>query len=73
MIRRALSKHGLQLLRECDIASRFEDSPQECRVLYVADPALLSRAISIDISAALWLPLPVVVAEEARLSPHLIS
>jgi uncharacterized protein (DUF302 family) len=68
MIRRALSKHGLQLLRECNITSRFKDhgATRECRVLYVADPALLFSAVSADPSAALWLPLPVVVAEEAE-------
>jgi uncharacterized protein (DUF302 family) len=68
MTRRALSKHGLQLLRECNVTSRFkaEGAARECRVLYVADPALLFRAISADASAGLWLPLPVVIAEDAK-------
>jgi uncharacterized protein (DUF302 family) len=68
MTRRALSRHGLQLLRECNITSRFKDegATRECRVLYVADPALLFNAVSADPSSALWLPLPVVVAEDAE-------
>ena len=68
--RRALSRQDIHIARECDISSRInKDSDtkiRECRVLYVTRPCLLERAISIDPSAALWLPLPVVVADEGE-------
>ena len=70
--RRALSRHNIHIARECDISSRInkdaETNIRECRVLYVTQPCLLERAISLDPSAALWLPLPVVVADEAEVT-----
>ena len=66
--RRALSKQGFQILRECDIGSlRTREAVKEvrnCRLLFVAKPLLLLRAVLVDPSAALWLPVPVVVADE---------
>jgi uncharacterized protein (DUF302 family) len=63
MGRRAISKQGLEIVRECDIALRVGQT-KPCKLLYVTDPDLLLRAISADVSAALWLPLPVVITEE---------
>jgi uncharacterized protein (DUF302 family) len=66
--RGAVSRHGLEILRECDVGSRIrEDSSQRtqhCRVLYVTHPDLFATAISTHPSAALWLPLPLVVSDE---------
>ena len=65
-LRRALSRIGVNILRECDIGSRMRsrsesDSTPQCRILYVTDPELFSMAISTHPSAALWLPVPLVV------------
>ncbi len=66
--RRAVSRHGLQILRECDVGSHVPDnSPRgrrHCRVFYVTQPDLLATAVSTHPSAALWLPLPVALNDE---------
>jgi hypothetical protein len=66
--RRALSRQSLQILRECDVGSlRTREALQDvrrCRLLFVAKPLLLLRAVFADPSAALWLPIPVVVSDE---------
>jgi uncharacterized protein (DUF302 family) len=76
MIRRAVSKQGLQILRECDIGSRIQPhvgaKVKDCRVLYVTHHDLLIRAVSADPSAALWLPVPVVVVDESNYTRILI-
>jgi uncharacterized protein (DUF302 family) len=66
-LRRALSRSGFEILRECDLASRIptgsgSDSPQ-CRILYVTVPELFGTAVSTHVSAALWLPIPLVVCK----------
>ena len=65
-LRRALSRSGFEILRECDVGSRIRrrsgsDSPQQCRILYITDPELFATAISTHASALLWLPIPLVV------------
>ena len=66
-LRRALSQHGFEIIRECDLAPRIRSfcgaSTTHCRILYVTEPDLLATAISTHASAALWLPIPVVVCE----------
>jgi uncharacterized protein (DUF302 family) len=67
-LRRALSRSGFEILRECDVGSRIRswsasDSAPQCRILYVTDPELFSSAISTHASAALWLPIPLVVCK----------
>jgi uncharacterized protein (DUF302 family) len=66
-LRRALSRHGFEILRECDVGWRVSmrgaGSSAHCRILYLTEPELFAIAISTDPSAALWLPVPVVVWE----------
>ena len=65
--RRSLSHHGVEILRECNIGSRVRHElsvePVQCRILYVAQPGLIASGISTHPSAALWLPLPVVLSD----------
>jgi uncharacterized protein (DUF302 family) len=70
-VRKALSRSGFEILRECDIGSRIRrgsgnDGSPRCRILYVADPELLVTAISTHASAALWLPIPLVVCDRGE-------
>ena len=71
-IRRSLSRHGIEILRECNIGSRVRHEssvgPVRCRILYVAQPNLVTAGISTHPSAALWLPLPVVLSDAGALS-----
>jgi uncharacterized protein (DUF302 family) len=65
-LRRALSRSGFQILREFDVAWRIRshsisESASQCRILYVTDPELFATALSTHVSAALWLPIPLVV------------
>lgn len=67
-LKRALSRSGFEILRECDIGPRIRgrcgsDLPPQCRILYVTDPELFATAISTHASAALWLPIPLVVCK----------
>jgi uncharacterized protein (DUF302 family) len=67
-LRRALSRSGFEILRECDVGTRIRirsgnDSAPHCRILYVTDPELFATAISTHASAALWLPIPLVVCK----------
>jgi uncharacterized protein (DUF302 family) len=67
-LRRALSRSGFEILRECDVGARIRgrcgsDSPPQCRILYVTDPELFATAVSTHASAALWLPIPLVVCK----------
>ncbi len=66
-LRRALSQRSLEIMRECDLGLRIRArcgrKTANCRVLYVTDPELLATAIATHASAALWLPIPVVVCE----------
>jgi uncharacterized protein (DUF302 family) len=67
-LRRALSRSGFEILRECDVGARIRirrgnDSAPQCRILYVTDPELFATAISTHASAALWLPIPLVVSK----------
>jgi uncharacterized protein (DUF302 family) len=66
-LRRTLSQRGFEIMRECDLGPRirtaYDGSTPQCRILYVTEPELLATAISTDASAALWLPIPVVVCE----------
>jgi uncharacterized protein (DUF302 family) len=61
-LRRALSRHGFEIMRECDLGLRMRTG--HCRILYVTEPELFATAISTHFSAALWLPIPVVVGEQ---------
>ena len=70
-VRKALSRSGFEILRECDIGSRIrkdsgDDRAPRCRILYVTDPELLVTAISTHASAALWLPIPLVVCDRGE-------
>jgi uncharacterized protein (DUF302 family) len=67
-LRRALSRFGFEILRECDVGARIRsrsgsDSALQCRILYVTDPELFATAISTHASVALWLPVPLVVCK----------
>jgi uncharacterized protein (DUF302 family) len=65
-LRRALSRRGFEILRECDLQPRMRTGlkePEQCRILYVTEPELFATAIATHASAALWLPVPVVVCE----------
>jgi uncharacterized protein (DUF302 family) len=67
-LRKALSRSGFEILRECDVGARIRsrsasDSAPQCRILYVTDPELFATAISTHASAALWLPIPLVVSK----------
>jgi uncharacterized protein (DUF302 family) len=66
-LRRALSQRSLEIMRECDLGLRIRArsgrKTGNCRILYVTDPELLATAISTHASAALWLPIPVVLYE----------
>ena len=66
-LRRALSRRGFEIMRECDLASRIRPQWRRklgpCRMLYVTEPELFATAISTHASAALWLPIPVVLYE----------
>jgi uncharacterized protein (DUF302 family) len=66
-LRRTLSQRGFEIMRECDLGPRLRTacggSETQCRILYVTEPELLATAISTHASAALWLPIPVVVCE----------
>ena len=67
-LRKALSRSGFEILRECDVGSRVRrrsgsDAAPQCRILYVTDPELFVTAILTNASAALWLPIPLVVCE----------
>jgi uncharacterized protein (DUF302 family) len=67
-LKRALSRGGFEIMRECDLASRMRRrlgrNSGPCRILYVTEPALFATAISTHASAALWLPVPVVLCEQ---------
>ena len=67
-LRRALSRRGFEIMRECDLASRirpqWRSNSGSCRMLYVTEPELFATAISRHASAALWLPIPVVLYEQ---------
>jgi uncharacterized protein (DUF302 family) len=69
-LRRALSRHGFEIMRECDLGPRIrtarDGSKTRCRILYVTEPELLAAAISTHASAALWLPIPVFVCEREQ-------
>jgi uncharacterized protein (DUF302 family) len=67
-IKRALSRQGLEILRECNLGSRLVRHPAgeapKCRLMYVAPPGLLARAMAAHASSALWLPVPLVVTDQ---------
>jgi uncharacterized protein (DUF302 family) len=69
-LRRALSRGGFEIIRECDLASRSRPQRRRnsglCRILYVTEPELFATAISTHASAALWLPVPVVLYEQEK-------
>jgi uncharacterized protein (DUF302 family) len=64
-LRRALSQHGFEIIRECDLGLRIQThsggNATQCRIMYVTEPELLASALSIHASAALWLPIPIVL------------
>lgn len=66
-LRKALSQCAFEIIRECDLGPRIRarrgGKAANCRVLYVAEPDLFATAISTHASAALWLPIPVVLCE----------
>jgi uncharacterized protein (DUF302 family) len=66
-LRRALSRRGFEIMRECDAASRVRTycggNSGHCRILYITEPELFATAISTHASAALWLPIPIVLCE----------
>ena len=66
-LRRALSQRAFEIIRECDLGLRIRarrgGKAANCRVLYVVEPELFATAISTHASAALWLPIPVVLCE----------
>ena len=67
-LRRALSRSAFEILRECDIGWRLRAQPgsgraPQCRILYVIEPDIFATAVSTHASAALWLPISLVVCE----------
>ena len=66
LIRRALTKEGLEVAADLDLAGRVRRSLRidipPCRVLYVDCPVALLEALTFDRSAAVLLPLHLVVA-----------
>jgi hypothetical protein len=69
-VRRALSRHALEIVRECDIGARVwqhtSEQTRDCRVLYVTQRDLLALGIAADASVAMWLPLPLIVVSETE-------
>lgn len=69
-IRRALAEGGLEVVVELDLARRvrktlnMEIAP--CRILYVDCPVSLLEAIALDRSAAVMLPLHLVVSAQVE-------
>jgi uncharacterized protein (DUF302 family) len=70
MVRRALTRQGLQAPVELDIASRIKKElgagVAPCTVLFVDEPALLLEAIVFNRGAARGTPQPVVVSGNDR-------
>ena len=78
MIRRALADGGLQIAADLDMASRIRKSLRidlpSCRVLCVDCPVALLEALALDRSAAVLLPLHLVVAGQDGLTlVHLLN
>jgi uncharacterized protein (DUF302 family) len=71
-VKRVLSKSGFEILQECAITPRVSNNASpargRCRLMYISDPGLLAIAVAMHPSAALWLPTPVIVTEEAALT-----
>ena len=69
-LRRVLSQRAFEIIHECDLGPRIQarrgGKAVNCRVLYVAESELFVTAISTHASAALWLPIPVVVCERDK-------
>jgi uncharacterized protein (DUF302 family) len=69
-LRRTLSQHGFEIMRECDLGLRIQmrcgGHATHCRIMYVAEPELLASALSRHGSAALWLPIPIVLCEREQ-------
>jgi uncharacterized protein (DUF302 family) len=65
-VRETAVKSGLSIPMELDISRRIQRelgiALAPCRVLYVDNPLLLLQAVALHPSAAVWLPLSVVVA-----------
>ncbi len=78
LIRRALAEEGLEIAADLDMAGRIRkalriDFPP-CRVLCVDCPVALLEALALDRSAAVLLPLHVVVAGQDGLTLiHLLN
>jgi uncharacterized protein (DUF302 family) len=69
-LRRTLSQRGFEIIRECDLGLRTQTNcgghATRCRIMYVTEPELLASALSIHCSAALWLPIPIVLCEREQ-------
>ena len=69
-IRRVLAESGLEIVMELDLAGRVHKTLNmdiaPCRVLYVDCPVSLLEAIALDRSAAVVLPLHIVVSAQTE-------
>jgi uncharacterized protein (DUF302 family) len=77
-IRTALTKQGLEIAAELDLAGRINKALRlnlpPCRVLCVDCPLALLEAIALDRSAAVLLPLHLVVAGQGEVTVvHLLN
>jgi uncharacterized protein (DUF302 family) len=65
IVRRALEKEGLEVSADCDLSARvrraFRIQLPPCRVLYVDSPLALLEALVLDQTAAVVLPLHLVI------------
>jgi uncharacterized protein (DUF302 family) len=78
LIRRALAKEGLEIVADLDLAGRIREALgidlAPCRVLCVDCPVALLEALALDHSAAVLLPLHLVVASQDGLTlVHLLN
>ncbi len=78
LIRSALMTEGLQITAELDLAGRINKALRlalhPCRVLCVDCPVALLEAIALDRSAAVLLPLHLVVADHGEVTEvHLLN
>ena len=67
-VKRALSRHGLEILRECDVGARVPrqaaEDKQNCGLMYIVEPRSFAMSVAAHPSAALWLPVPLVLSDE---------
>jgi uncharacterized protein (DUF302 family) len=75
-VRSALTRHGLRIVFELDVAGRIRQelgaAVAPSTVFYVDDPALLLEAVVFHRGAALMIPHPIVVTGDNRRSEVLL-